>query len=321
MDIPNKTKKTNTGGGPAKEDPPKKLSGAARRKLRKEKIRQEQGGKTGPRLAQLGDGSTPKANLPGTSKGPQGSYQRQGVKRDRSEGSTPEGPKKCQQPKKRGRVSNDPGTSYAAALKDTKIAILPHGYPETSLSESQGELIKNALINALDEIAEGQQPPRFSGVYFRGGFLLASCADQATKEWLERMVEKCVPWEGAKLSVCDAKDIPKPIRALVWIPGPIQEPEKTLRRLRVQNPGLQTSTWTVVDRKPDPKGQQLILMVDEASWRKIEELQCRPYFNLTRVFFKALGRKKDLGEQMEVEEDQGTQDGPRETEGDREDQL
>lgn len=172
------------------------------------------------------------------------------------------------------------------------------------MSSEQADLVKTALTDAFDDVAEGQQPPRFSGVNLRGGFLLASCADQATKDWLVRVVEKCVPWEGAKLSTCDAKDVPKPVRTLVWIPGPAQEPEKTLKCLRMQNPGLQTNTWTVVDTKPDPKGQQLVLLMDEASWKRIEDLQCKPYLNLTRVLFKALGRKKG-GEQMEV--DQGTQ--------------
>lgn len=44
-------------------------------------------------------------------------------------------------------------------------------------------------------------------------------------------------------------------------------------------------TWTVVDKKVEPKGQQLI-------GRKVQQLHGRRYLNLTRVLFKALGTAK-----------------------------
>lgn len=51
--------------------------------------------------------------------------------------------------------------------------------------------------------------------------------------------------------------ISKPTRIMTWISGPVEEPNKVMKWLAVQNPGLNISTWNVVGRKQNPKGQQL----------------------------------------------------------------
>lgn len=288
----------STVGDSEKKDPTRKPSGAAKRKLRKEKLLQH-GGAGGPEKS--GPTTHPKTT--------QGELPKSGgVKRNRSDGSTPDTSR--QQPKRINRGVK-PSASYAAAVTDVRVAVLPQNYPTTVLSEEQAGLIKTALLQALDRLTEGESAPRFSGVNLKGGFLLASCADQATKDWLERTVMERELWPGAKLSIRDAKDVPKPIRALAWIPGPKEEPKKMLRRLKVQNPGLNTDTWSLVDEKPDPKGRQLIFLMSESSWKKIEDVQCRPYFGLSRVAFKQLGRKKDGGtEDMLIDDEGPTDDGP-----------
>lgn len=299
-------KEPNTSGGSDNKVGGRKLSGAARRRLRKER-RLGQGGTGGP--GKPGMKVCPLEPKPGTSteQGTQkeGHPKVGGTKRNRSEGSTPDNISKP--PKKKSGMAR-PSTSYAEALTDIRVAIVPQGFPENVLSEEQAGLIKTALLQALDSLTEGEPPPRFSGVNLKGGFLLASCADQATKDWLVRVVTGSEPWPGAKLSIVDAKDVPKPVRTMVWIPGPNEEPEKVLRRLKTQNPGLLTETWSVVDKKLDPKGQQLILLMGESSWEKIQSLQCRPYLNLSRVLFKRLGKNKDRGAEEKMEVDKGGAD-------------
>ncbi|KAJ8937979.1 hypothetical protein NQ318_015476 [Aromia moschata] len=168
---------------------------------------------------------------------------------------------------KRAGGMAQPSTTYAAAVSDIRVAIMPQGYPDQALNEEQADLIRAVFRQALRATKRGEPGPR--------GFLLASCADQFTKDWAVRVLAEKEPWPGAKLIITDEKDVPKPVRTLVWIPGPAMEPEEILSSLDIQNPGLHTETWTVVDKKLDPKGQQLIILMSQKSWRALEGLQCR----------------------------------------------
>lgn len=53
---------------------------------------------------------------------------------------------------------------------------------------------------------------------------------------MERAVAKCMPYEGAKLDVIEAKVVPKPKWVFTWILVSPNEPVKVLKRL-VRRPG------------------------------------------------------------------------------------
>lgn len=76
-------------------------------------------------------------------------------------------------------------------------------------------------------------------------------------------INKHVPWEAAKPSVIGAKDLSKPVRPKTWIPGP-EEAVKTSKAA--------TRHWEL-GKKQDAKGLQLIVLLGEASWKKMQELE------------------------------------------------
>lgn len=47
----------------------------------------------------------------------------------------------------------------------------------------------------------------------------------------------------------------------------------------------------VVDQKEEKNGQQLVILVDELSWRNLEKLECRPFLNFGSKHFEYLGKK------------------------------
>lgn len=274
------------GGASERRDPPggKRLSGAARRKLKK--LRNAEA--VSPALKTEGVEGQGNActvmpctsTKPGQGTGKANPTKETGdQKRARSNGST----SSDRRPTKISRESKP------ATVADIRAVIMSEGYPNKVLSNEQAEQVRAALIASIDDVKEGTPAPRFTEVKYWGGLLHVSCADEATRVWLEFIVAKCSPWEGAKLVVTNGKDVPKPVRALTWIPGPPEEPEKVLKRLETQNPGLCTEAWKVVDIKVDPKGQRFIVIMEENSWNKIQELQGRLYLNLTRILFKPLG--------------------------------
>lgn len=251
-----------------------KLSGAAKRKLNKQRRQQQ----------------TDEAK-PGTSTGGTSTY-KGGQKRNRSDGSTPT--EKARPTKKSSRDPKGPVKSFKDALSDFHLAIVPGEFPEITINDEQAGLIKNHLLAKIDEMQEGGTAPRFSEVRLREGALMISCPDRDTWTWLEQTVRASSLWEGAKLSVIDAKEVPKPVRTMVWIPGPATKPDTVLHRLAIQNPGLITKNWRVVNEKQDPKGQQLIILMEEKSWKRIQEkLHGKPYLNFSRVQFKVLGVRKE----------------------------
>lgn len=284
-------KKQNPGGG-EKDLPekPKRPSGAARRKL--SKLRGREARRTGTRAGTRADAASASGTAHAQCSGPQ---RTQGAKRARSDGSTPKRPTKRSKGVEYAR-------SFKSAVTDIPLAIVPEGYPYTALDEEQAGLTKASLLQVIVGLQAGEPAPRFSEMRSRGGALIMACADQVTAAWLERVVPTCTPWAEAKLRVIDPKLVQKPVRALAFFPGtPQLEPESVLKCLERQNPGLLAETWKVVDRKLEPKGQQLIVLMGKVSWEKIVGLDNRPYFAFSRVLFKALGRKKGEGDPMEEE--------------------
>ncbi|GJQ65260.1 hypothetical protein Trydic_g7387 [Trypoxylus dichotomus] len=151
-----------------------------------------------------------------------------GVKRNLSDGSTPK------VAVKRPKTNIETGKSYSGALTDIRMAIVPENYPESSISQEQAKLIRNCILQELDKLNVVGPEPKFSAVRHRAGMLRAACVDAGTCSWLAGVVRKCASWDGAKLKLIREDDLPKPIKALVWIPGPQMESDQILHRLKVQ---------------------------------------------------------------------------------------
>lgn len=49
-----------------------------------------------------------------------------------------------------------------------------------------------------------------------------------------------------------------------------------------------------LDRKKDPKGQQLVVLIEQTSWMKMGSYGHGPNLNFTRVTFKVLEKPKEL---------------------------
>jgi hypothetical protein len=92
---------------------------------------------------------------------------------------------------------------------------------------------------------------------------------------------------GVELTVIDSKDLPKKLRVLVRIPD-ASEFGVVFSRLRTQNPGLDTTEWTIMSRKIDTRGQTLTLSVDPDSFGTLTRLKLKAFWGLKSVFFRSL---------------------------------
>ncbi|KAK5643522.1 hypothetical protein RI129_007367 [Pyrocoelia pectoralis] len=287
-----------TPGAPGTSEP-KKLSGAARRKLLK--MKKESGGSKQPDLPSSKEGQPGGSKHPASTSHPKADPKAGTQKRHRSEGSTPKGA--TSKKVKAGTVKDT--RTFSEAVTGFRMAFV-HEDLEGTLSEEETGRIKTWILDRIDTLTTGAPSPKFTECRHRGGALLITCADLTSVGWVKSELERAAPWEGAKLRFVEAKNLPKPVRAHAWIPGTPEEPAKILKRIQIQNAGVETSNWRVVDGREDPKGQTLIVLMDQTSWDKLgAKCNHRPYVNFTRLTFKLLSKPKVGREEetkMECEE-------------------
>ena len=65
-------------------------------------------------------------------------------------------------------------------------------------------------------------------------------------------------------------------------------PEVLFRRLELLNPGLKTTYWKLIDRQEEPKGQRLILFIDQESANILKGMNLAAYTGVDRGLFKIL---------------------------------
>jgi hypothetical protein len=211
------------------------------------------------------------------------------VKRPHSDSSTPSA--KQQQPKK-SRSTSIQTKIYKEAATSIKMVIIHRHQPEMTLDQNQAHLIQEKLKDLVDVNPEGEAPPQFLYSRFAQGILTTACANESTKAWLMRTVERLGElWEGMKLKVVDFRDLQKRTKVLVRIPGNM-EVTKVLSRLRIQNPGLNTADWAVMSRKVVGREQALALSIDSDSFKALAGMNLKAFWGMGRVIFRTLNDDK-----------------------------
>ncbi|KAK5640276.1 hypothetical protein RI129_011087 [Pyrocoelia pectoralis] len=279
-DTKNKTLNQPTTSGVPGTGKTKKLSGAARRKLkkmRKEAGSSRQPGFSSPTLDQSASGKQISAS-------PTKAVSKAGTqKRHWSESST----------RKKFKTGTETNTrTFSEVTTGFRMAII-HEDLGITLSEEETGKIQTWILDRIDNISIGAVSPKFIECLHREGALHITCADQVSVDWLRSELSGATPWEGGKLRFVEERDLSKTIRAHAWIPESQEEPETVLRRIEIQNVGVATSNWQVIERKANGRGQTLIVLMNQTSWDKMGDCcSHRPYVNLTRATFKLLSNMK-----------------------------
>ena len=251
-----------------------KLSGAARRRLKKARSRGE--GTEG--FMQSGPSSHASTSAPQTGPGTS--------KRTRTSSETP--PSAKAKPTKRPR-GTEPGVSFREALASPKMAIIKTSYPEDKLTESDIQYVQEVILRKIDEAQSSESLPLLRTFSLQDGALIYYCENQDTCNWLQKNLDGVEIKDKSILKVVEAKDLPKPVKVAFRTRDlKTSDPKVLLRRMQLLNKGLQTEHWKVVDRQPDPKGQRLILLMDKKSAELITSLGLAAYTGVDRGQFKIL---------------------------------
>ncbi|PNF33649.1 hypothetical protein B7P43_G12928 [Cryptotermes secundus] len=116
-----------------------------------------------------------------------------------------------------------------------------------------------------------------------------TCADQQSEQWLVRTIDNHRLKSGARLKITDAKNLPEPMKFALRTKDKVaQNPAELVKWIGNLIPGLHTESWRILDRKSEPKGQRLILLIDRDSLSVIKRIGYRVNAGLSQGTFRVL---------------------------------
>nr|XP_034194668.1 uncharacterized protein LOC117610925 [Osmia lignaria] len=175
-----------------------------------------------------------------------------------------------------------------------KVATAPSGYPKTTLTAVQRDLVLRAFEAELDAITAGKEVPRFEGNRQEQGIIWVTCSDNMAREWLKTTVVRVRPWEGAALQLL-RECLPRLHKLITVIPGPPAETGTILSRPKGQNPGFNTQQWRGWDRKEEARSVQLVVEVEGESLLALKSWSFVAHVGLDRVLFGEPRARPDGG--------------------------
>jgi hypothetical protein len=210
------------------------------------------------------------------------------LKRGRSEDESPQGHVKKTVKLTAGAEGEPRPLSFKEVAGSTRVGIRN----SEPMSEEQMLLIRHRLNTAMlrqwgDAKGGG---PSFLGFLHKTGWILVTCANQASREWLVGEVPKLAPWPEAALSIIPEGELPKPATAITFIPDVEGASVKeALSLLRIQNPGLNTELWRVLGEKAEKGGKVVTLALDEPSAEALRARDCIASLGFKNVTFRLRG--------------------------------
>jgi hypothetical protein len=183
-------------------------------------------------------------------------------------------------------------------LTDTKIAIFKENYPEDKLTEEEQDHILGELGGVFCGTPKGELP-HLKSFKLEASALMYVCADQQSGQWLIRAIDNHRLGSGARLKVTYARNLPKPAKVAFRTRDNVaRSPEELLKSVKDLNPGLHVEHWRVLVRQPEPKGQRLILLIDQDSLTANKGTGYKIFTGLTQGTVKVL-RDPEVGPQKE----------------------
>lgn len=165
------------------------------------------------------------------------------------------------------------------------------------MTDAEMSLVRASLLQTL--CVEGQfldsrgKGPKFLGFSHKAGWILVTCENQRSKDWLATVVSHCKPWPGARLSIMKDSDLPKPWIATTFIPSTeASSVERALDIIRYQNEGLYPEHWRVLHEKSEGGGIVAVFSLDEVSVEALRASRFRVNIGFRKMVFKVKGENK-----------------------------
>ncbi|KAL7724948.1 hypothetical protein ACLKA6_002312 [Drosophila palustris] len=162
----------------------------------------------------------------------------------------------------------EPGSTARTAKWPVQIDshVIAKGYPTALLSTKELVVVREAILDKIREQRQGAVKPYFTGCSLRPGWLLISCANQETANWLKATVPKLKLWNGAQIEIVAEADMPRPQIYVGYFPKTEKcSNEDILQLLEGKNSALRIGDWRTLNRVERKKHVELTLSVDPVS--------------------------------------------------------
>ncbi|KAJ3649881.1 hypothetical protein Zmor_021598 [Zophobas morio] len=179
-------------------------------------------------------------------------------KRVRSSTTTPPAAEKQKRMRRQETTSREHSYREVAA-SHLRVPVIDVQHPLGKLTADQVEIVQNGLMGALNRqfdqcLVSGKQAAIFRGIKYTGEILRKTCEDEVSLKWLQQTVRSLTHlWEGAQLNVVPLAELPRLVRATLWIPGPPVDAEVVFRRLEGQNQWAHIKKWLLFHHEAKPE--------------------------------------------------------------------
>lgn len=201
--------------------------------------------------------------------------------------------------------------SYKEVVSGVKLGILPKGYPNSELTTEQLMATQKSIIAKVAGQRKEALKPKFGHCAFKSGYLVIVCKNQETADWLSNIIPTLKPWDGAELTVVDAKDIPRPEILIGFFPWSAEDNnEEILALLESQNDGLVVDAWRILQRNIiNQQHVELIFTVDGVSMNSIKDSEFVLDFKFGNAPIRKKFHKQNLAETTESNDQNNEQSG------------
>ncbi|KAM8714838.1 hypothetical protein ACLKA7_001241 [Drosophila subpalustris] len=162
--------------------------------------------------------------------------------------------------------------SYSEVTSAERFAVIPMGYPKALFSTKELSKVQEAILDVIRTQRQGAIKPYFTGC-FRPGWLLISCANKETADWLKATVPELKLWTGAKVELVAEANMPKPQVYIGYFPKTEKYfNEDILQLLEGQNRALCIGDWRILNRVDRGKQIELTFSVDPLSDEQLKSV-------------------------------------------------
>lgn len=173
-------------------------------------------------------------------------------------------------------------TSFAEVLKGTNdLQVAIRTEPARQFSPEERLDFIDAMGDTI--FCDPGCVPRFESTSIRGNFLIINAVDDFSFQWILSNASKMSIWPECSLIAIPAKDIPRLVKGLLWLPGrkPIPSQELLLR-LGKLNPTLLCEKWRVFSRKNESHGVRVLVGFEESGLAALKEVDMKPFWSTVR---------------------------------------
>lgn len=137
--------------------------------------------------------------------------------------------------------------------------------------------------------------PQFENITINCENVYVNCANLSTQEWFSKsIIPKFTlfpPWQNAEflfdvINNNQENILEKRVQAKIWFPGLKFKSDDYLEMLQAQNNSLDTTLWSIINRKDAIEGVHLYITIDKLSALILNSINKRLYFGSGRVEVK-----------------------------------